>query len=314
MTSLQRLFIFSLLLFVSFFVVPFQIFVTTSLCCPWDIFSPFAPFPFYLSLSCPRDNNDNKKFKITSCLLSPMFKRKVQLKNISSSDTCLIPITPIIISVYSWLLSSLSSSFFLHLFILVSFFILHWNHSNILLIPSSCGSNPSAIRFRRLCVLCIMCLWCLVLSVINNAFHLSHQQRERMRWNCVQISDQDWPRQRFNSFSHLVLFFSWPQHVVYSEEIPEKKDGIQDKSLISLEDEHDLLKAESQDAISEIKIPFHQVRVPTHVSLFEPIFDFYQFPCRFLVDLLPYYRRSLSAVRENRKRWSLPRSNNDYSN
>lgn len=237
-----------------------------------------------------------------------MFKRRVQLKNISLSDTCLIPITPSFLSILDYF-SRHFLFFFLHLFILVSFFIqiTRW-------LPPPVDAIHRAIRFRRLCVLCIMCLWCLVLSVINNAFHLSHQRRERMRWNCVQISDQDWPRQHFISFSHLVLFFSWPQHVVYSEEIPEKKDGIQDKSLISLEDEHDLLKAESQDAISEIKIPFHQVRVPTHVSLFEPIFDFYQFPCRFLVDLLPYYRRSLSFVRENRKRWSFPRSNSDYSN
>lgn len=47
-----------------------------------------------------------------------------------------------------------------------------------------------------------------------------------------------------------------PQKLVTSEEIPEKKDGIQDKS--SLDDEHDLMKTESQDVATEHK-PLYQV-------------------------------------------------------
>lgn len=41
-----------------------------------------------------------------------------------------------------------------------------------------------------------------------------------------------------------------------SDEIPDKKDGIQDKS--SLDDEHDLMKTESQDVATEHK-PLYQV-------------------------------------------------------
>lgn len=46
------------------------------------------------------------------------------------------------------------------------------------------------------------------------------------------------------------------QKLVASDDVPDKKDGIQDKS--SLDDEHDLMKTESQDVATEHK-PLYQV-------------------------------------------------------
>ena len=44
--------------------------------------------------------------------------------------------------------------------------------------------------------------------------------------------------------------------------MPKKEDGISDKSSIhNLQEEDDLLKAESQDSVVEVKVPYHQVSV-----------------------------------------------------
>jgi len=55
------------------------------------------------------------------------------------------------------------------------------------------------------------------------------------------------------------------QHVTLAvEEAPKKEDGISDKSSsLNLQEEDDLLKAESQDSIVEVKVPYHQVRKNT---------------------------------------------------
>ena len=69
------------------------------------------------------------------------------------------------------------------------------------------------------------------------------------------------------SFS-IILLSSQATFAAPEDAVPKKEEGISDKSsLLTLDEEHDLLKAESQDVPSEVK-PLYQVSVKPNSVLF----------------------------------------------
>jgi hypothetical protein len=95
----------------------------------------------------------------------------------------------------------------------------------------------------------------------------------------------------------LISFFLFSQATLAAPEdaAPKKEEGISDKSsLLTLDEEHDLLKAESQDVPSEVK-PLYQVSVKVNSSLLPIVF--FSFLCQPAACTLvhPYRRCSFNS-------------------